>query len=146
MYGFPRERGGAFWPRLPFAPCFPAIRSSPPNPSTALILGVKAVRSTTRSPAAAGRGEEAWDARRSFAPGPFPGESQAPVVDAVTARNPTITIISPADANGVTRPLKQDAARGTKIITVDPLSPIRPSSRARSSPRISTEERPPPQR
>ena len=40
-------------------------------------------------------------------------------MDAVTARKPTITIISPADANGVTRPLKQMAERGTKIITVD---------------------------
>ena len=54
-----------------------------------------------------------------FAPDHFTGELQAPVVDAVTARSPTITIISPADANGVTRPLKQMADRGTKIITVD---------------------------
>ena len=54
-----------------------------------------------------------------FAPDHFTGESQAPVVDAVTARGPTITIISPADANGVTRPLRLMAERGTKIITVD---------------------------
>jgi ribose transport system substrate-binding protein len=54
-----------------------------------------------------------------FAPDHFTGESQAPVVDAVTARGPTVTIISPADANGVTQPLKKMAGRGAKIITVD---------------------------
>src|SRR5580704_16353195 len=90
------------------------------DPSIALILGVKG------SPFDDALACGALDAAKKlglhvdlFAPDHFTGESQAPVVDAVTARNPTITIISPADANGVTRPLKQMAERGTKIITVD---------------------------
>jgi ribose transport system substrate-binding protein len=89
-------------------------------PSIALILGVKG------SPFDDALACGALDAAKKFglhvdlfAPDHFTGESQAPVVDAVTARNPTITIISPADANGVTQPLKQMAERGTKIITVD---------------------------
>ena len=90
------------------------------GPSIALILGVKG------SPFDDALACGALDAAKKvglhvdlFAPDHFTGESQAPVVDAVTARSPTITIISPADANGVTRPLKQMAERGTKIITVD---------------------------
>lgn len=90
------------------------------DPSIALILGVKG------SPFDDALACGALDAAKKFglhvdlfAPDHFTGESQAPVVDAVTARNPTITIISPADATGVTRPLKQMAERGTKIITVD---------------------------
>ena len=89
------------------------------DPSIALILGVKG------SPFDDALACGALDAAKKlglhvdlFAPDHFTGESQAPVVDAVTARSPTITIISPADANGVTRPLKQMAERGTKIITV----------------------------
>ncbi len=54
-----------------------------------------------------------------FAPDHFTGESQAPVIDAVTARAPAITIISPADSQSVTRPLRQMHDRGTQIITVD---------------------------
>ncbi len=90
------------------------------DPSIALILGVKG------SPFDDALACGALDAAKKlelhvdlFAPDHFTGEAQAPVVDAVTARSPTITIISPADANGVTRPLKQMAERGTKIITVD---------------------------
>jgi ribose transport system substrate-binding protein len=101
-----------------------AVLSSPAaqaaDPSIALILGVKG------SPFDDALACGALDAAKKlglhidlFAPDHFTGESQAPVVDAVTARKPTITIISPADANGVTRPLKQMAERGTKIITVD---------------------------
>src|ERR1700744_552962 len=101
-----------------------AVLSSPTalaaDPSIALILGVKG------SPFDDALACGALDAAKKlglhvdlFAPDHFTGESQAPVVDAVTARKPTITIISPADANGVTRPLKQMAERGTKIITVD---------------------------
>jgi ribose transport system substrate-binding protein len=85
------------------------------DPSIALILGVKG------SPFDDALACGALDAAKKlglhvdlFAPDHFTGESQAPVVDAVTARRPTITIISPADANGVTRPLKQMAERGTK--------------------------------
>jgi ribose transport system substrate-binding protein len=90
------------------------------DPSIALILGVKG------SPFDDAFACGALDAAKKlglhidlFGPDHFTGESQAPVVDAVAARSPTITIISPADANGVTRPLKQMADRGTKIITVD---------------------------
>lgn len=90
------------------------------DPTIALILGVKG------SPFDDALACGALDAAKTlglhidlFAPDHFTGESQAPVVDAVTARKPTITIISPADANGVTRPLRQMADRGTKIITVD---------------------------
>jgi ABC-type sugar transport system substrate-binding protein len=106
------------------AACVLAIASSAParaaDPSIALILGVKG------SPFDDALACGALDAAKKlglhvdlFAPDHFTGESQAPVVDAVTARKPTITIISPADATGVTRPLKQMAERGTKIITVD---------------------------
>jgi ribose transport system substrate-binding protein len=90
------------------------------DPSIALILGVKG--SPFDDALACGALDEAKKLGLHvdlFAPDHFTGESQAPVVDAVTARKPTITIISPADANGVTRPLKQMAERGTKIITVD---------------------------
>ena len=90
------------------------------DPTIALILGVKG------SPFDDALACGALDAAKTlglhidlFAPDHFTGESQAPVVDAVTALKPTITIISPADANGVTRPLRQMAERGTKIITVD---------------------------
>jgi ribose transport system substrate-binding protein len=90
------------------------------DPSIALILGVKG------SPFDDALACGALDAAKKlglhvdlFAPDHFTAESQAPVVDAVTARAPTIAIISPADSNGVTRPLKQMAERGAKIITVD---------------------------
>jgi ribose transport system substrate-binding protein len=106
------------------AACVLAVALSAParaaDPSIALILGVKG------SPFDDALACGALDAAKKlglhvdlFAPDHFTGESQAPVVDAVTARKPTITIISPADAYGVTRPLKQMAERGTKIITVD---------------------------
>jgi ribose transport system substrate-binding protein len=90
------------------------------DPSIALILGVKG------SPFDDALACGVLDAAKKlglhvdlFAPDHFTAESQAPVVDAVTARAPTIAIISPADSNGVTRPLKQMAERGAKIITVD---------------------------
>lgn len=54
-----------------------------------------------------------------FAPDHFTAESQAPVIDAVTARGPAVAIISPADSQGVTRPMRQMAERGVKLITVD---------------------------
>lgn len=54
-----------------------------------------------------------------FAPDHFTAESQAPVIDAVTARKPAIAVISPADSQGVSRPMRQMADRGTKLITVD---------------------------
>ena len=54
-----------------------------------------------------------------FAPDHFTAESQAPVVDAVTARQPAIAVISPADSRGVSRPMRQMADRGTKLVTVD---------------------------
>src|SRR4029077_15816018 len=73
------------------------------DPSIALILGVKG------SPFDDALACGALDAAKKlgshvdlFAPDHFTGESQAPVVDAVTARRPTITIISPGDANGLT--------------------------------------------
>ena len=88
------------------------------EPSIALILGVKG------SPFDDALACGALDAAKKlgltvalFAPDHFTAESQAPVIDAVTARQPTITIISPADSHGVTRPLKQMADRGTKLIT-----------------------------
>ena len=54
-----------------------------------------------------------------FAPDHFTAESQAPVIDAVTARAPKVAVISPADSRGVTRPMRQMADRGTKLVTVD---------------------------
>jgi ribose transport system substrate-binding protein len=78
-----------------------AVLSSPAalaaDPSIALILGVKG------SPFDDALACGALDAAKKvglhvdlFAPDHFTGESQAPVVDAVTARSPTMTIISPA--------------------------------------------------
>src|SRR5260370_11273297 len=97
-----------------------AIPGNAADRSVTLILGVKG------SPFDDALACGALDAAKKlairvdlFAPDHFTAESQAPVVDAVTARAPTITIISPADSNGVTRPLKQMSDRGTKIITVD---------------------------
>lgn len=97
-----------------------------PAPSTAsettiaLILGVKG------SPFDDALACGALDAAKRlgvaialFAPDHFTAESQAPVIDAVTARQPAIAIISPADSHGVTRPMRQMADRGTKLITVD---------------------------
>lgn len=88
--------------------------------SVALILGVKG------SPFDDALACGALDAAKKlgvtitlFAPDHFTAESQSPVIDAVTARQPTITIVSPADSHGVTRPLKRMADRGTKLITVD---------------------------
>jgi ribose transport system substrate-binding protein len=120
MDGIPQRAGSA----ILAAACVVASALSTPaqaaDPSIALILGVKG------SPFDDALACGALDAAKKlglhvdlFAPDHFTGESQAPVVDAVTARSPTITIISPADANGVARPLKQMAERGTKIITVD---------------------------
>ena len=90
------------------------------EPSVALILGVKG------SPFDDALACGALDAAKKlglnlalFAPDHFTAESQAPVIDAVTARQPTLAIVSPADSHGVTRPLKQMAERGTKLITVD---------------------------
>lgn len=54
-----------------------------------------------------------------FAPDHFTADSQAPVIDAVTARAPKIAVISPADSQGVTRPMRQMADRGAKLVTVD---------------------------
>jgi ribose transport system substrate-binding protein len=121
MNGFPRRASFAIFATscaLAAVMCSPAALAA--DTSIALILGVKG------SPFDDALACGALDAAKKlglhidlFAPDHFTGESQAPVVDAVTARTPTITIISPADANGVTRPLKQMAERGTKIITVD---------------------------
>ncbi len=88
--------------------------------SVALILGVKG--SPFDDALACGALEAANKLGLTialFAPDHFTAESQAPVIDAVTARQPTITIISPADSHGVTRPLKRMAERGTKLVTVD---------------------------
>ncbi len=88
--------------------------------SIALILGVKG--SPFDDALACGALDSAKKLGLSialFAPDHFTAESQAPVIDAVTARQPAIAIISPADSHGVTRPLKQMADRGAKLITVD---------------------------
>ena len=112
-----RFRSGVAGLALSFGLAAPATAA---DPSIALILGVKG------SPFDDALACGALDAAKKlgltialFAPDHFTAESQAPVIDAVTARKPTITIISPADSHGVTRPLKQMADRGTKLITVD---------------------------
>lgn len=88
--------------------------------SVALILGVKG------SPFDDALACGALDAAKRlglrialFAPDHFTAESQAPVIDAVAARQPTIAVISPADSQGVSRPMRQMADRGTKLVTVD---------------------------
>ncbi len=90
------------------------------DPTIALILGVKG------SPFDDALACGALDAAKVaglhisvFAPDHFTAVSQAPVIDAVTARHPSIAIISPADSEGVTRPIHQMQRQGTKIITVD---------------------------
>jgi ribose transport system substrate-binding protein len=121
MDGFPRRASGrALATAAVFAGALALGPAQAAAPSIALTLGVKG--SPFDDALACGALDEAKKLGLHidlFAPDHFTGESQAPVVDAVTARKPTITIISPADANGVTRPLKQMAERGTKIITVD---------------------------
>ncbi len=101
--------------------CFsPPFRQRRPSRRSALILGVKASPfDDALACGALAAGQKLGVKIDLFAPDHFTAESQAPVIDAVTARAPTITIISPADSNGVTRPLKQMAERGTKVITVD---------------------------
>ena len=87
-------------------------------PTIALILGVKG--SPFDDALACGALAKALGLTLSlFAPDHFTADSQAPVIDAVTARAPTVAIISPADSQGVTRPMRQMADRGTKLITVD---------------------------
>ncbi|MBV8795654.1 MAG: substrate-binding domain-containing protein [Hyphomicrobiales bacterium] len=121
MDGFPhRVSSFIFAATWGLAAVLSSLAALAADPSIALILGVKG--SPFDDALACGALEAAKKLGLHvdlFAPDHFTGESQAPVVDAVTARSPTIAIISPADANGVTRPLKQMADRAAKIITVD---------------------------
>lgn len=90
------------------------------DPTVALILGVKGSPfDDALACGALAKAKELGLTLTLFAPDHFTAESQAPVVDAVTARAPTVAIVSPADSNGVTRPLRHMADRGTKLITVD---------------------------
>jgi len=49
----------------------------------------------------------------------FAADSQIPVVNAVTATQPTVAAIVPTDTQALIAPMKQLAARGTKVLTVD---------------------------
>ena len=97
-----------------------SVAAQAADKTVALILGVKG--SPFDDALACGALDKAKElgVRISlFAPDHFTAESQAPVIDAVTARQPAIAIISPADSQGVTRPMRQMAERGVKLITVD---------------------------
>ncbi len=88
--------------------------------SVALILGVKGSPFDDALACGALDSAKKLGVKLSlFAPDHFTADSQAPVIDAVTARGPTIAIISPADSQGVTRPMRQMADRGVKLVTVD---------------------------
>ena len=49
----------------------------------------------------------------------FAADSQIPVINAIAATKPDVAVIVPTDAKALIAPMKQLAAMGTKIITVD---------------------------
>ncbi len=53
------------------------------------------------------------------APDQFSADSQIPVINAVTATQPAVAAIVPTDTQALIEPMKQLAARGTKVMTVD---------------------------
>lgn len=106
---------------LYLAPCLAIVAPArAADGDVALILGVKG------SPFDDALACGALDAAKRlglhvslFAPDHFTADSQAPVIDAVTARSPKVAVISPADSQGVTQPMRRMAERGTALVTVD---------------------------
>ncbi len=91
-----------------------------PQNSVALVLGVKG--SPFYQALQCGAQEKAKQVGLSltvFAPDQFAADSQIPVVNAVTATQPAIAAIVPTDMQALAVPMKQLAARGAKVLTVD---------------------------
>jgi len=53
------------------------------------------------------------------APDQFAADSQIPVVNAVTATHPDVAAIVPTDMQALVQPMKELAARGTRVLTID---------------------------
>jgi len=97
-----------------------ASASHAAEPSVALVLGVKG--SPFYQALACGAQAKAKELGLSLtvsAPDQFAADSQIPVVNAVAATRPAVAVVVPTDAQALISPLKQLAARGTKIVTVD---------------------------
>lgn len=108
----------AVWALLAGATASPTAFAA--EPSVALVLGVKG--SPFYQALACGAQAEAKELGLNLtisAPDQFAADSQIPVVNAVAATNPAVAVVVPTDAQALISPLKQLAARGTKIITVD---------------------------
>ncbi|WP_413733856.1 ABC transporter substrate-binding protein [Sodalis sp. RH21] len=90
------------------------------NQTVALVLGVKG--SPFYQALQCGAQEKAAQmgvTLRVSAPDQFAADSQIPVVNAVTATGPAVAAIVPTDMQALVAPMKQLAARGTKVMTVD---------------------------
>ncbi|HEY0208932.1 ABC transporter substrate-binding protein [Acerihabitans sp.] len=90
------------------------------NDTVALVLGVKG--SPFYQALQCGAQEKARQSGitlRVSAPDQFAADSQIPVVNAVTATAPAVAAIVPTDAQALVAPMKQLAARGAKVMTVD---------------------------
>ena len=88
--------------------------------SVALVLGVKG--SPFYQALACGaqaKAKELGLVLTVSAPDQFAADSQIPVVNAVAATKPAVAVIVPTDAKALVAPMKQLAAMGTKIVTVD---------------------------
>jgi ribose transport system substrate-binding protein len=53
------------------------------------------------------------------APDQFAADSQIPVVNAVTSRNPAVAAIVPTDAQALAAPMQQLASKGANVVTID---------------------------
>lgn len=90
------------------------------NKNVALVLGVKG--SPFYQALQCGAQEKAKQMGITLvvsAPDQFAADSQIPVVNAVTATQPAVAAIVPTDTQALVAPMKQLAARGTKVLTVD---------------------------
>ena len=94
--------------------------ASATDDSVALVLGVKG--SPFYQALACGaqaKAKELGLVLTVSAPDQFAADSQIPVVNAVAATKPAVAVIVPTDAKALVAPMKQLAAMGTKIVTVD---------------------------
>jgi ribose transport system substrate-binding protein len=53
------------------------------------------------------------------APDQFAADSQIPVVNAVTSKNPAVAAIVPTDAQALAAPMQQLASKGANVVTID---------------------------
>ncbi len=97
-----------------------ALTAQAAEPTVALVLGVKG--SPFYQALACGAKEKAHALGLNLtvsAPDQFAADSQIPVVNAVAATRPDVAVVVPTDTKALIEPLKQLAARGTKVVTVD---------------------------